>query len=50
MTPDLGVRACERTLSPPNQDIFTAIPKDTFFLTNIDSDVKISIIGIIRLI
>jgi hypothetical protein len=28
MTPDLGVRACVRTLSPPNPDIFTAIPKD----------------------
>jgi hypothetical protein len=31
MTPDLGVRACVRTLSPPNPDIFTAIPKDPFF-------------------
>ena len=28
ITPDLGVRACVRTLSPPNPDIFTAIPKD----------------------
>jgi hypothetical protein len=28
MNPDLGVRACVRTLSPPNPDIFTAIPKD----------------------
>jgi LasA protease len=28
MTLDLGVKACVRTLSPPNPDIFTAIPKD----------------------
>jgi hypothetical protein len=28
ITPDLGVRACVRTLSPPNPDIFTAIRKD----------------------
>jgi hypothetical protein len=32
MTPDLGVRACVRTLSPPNLDIFTQIPKDPIFL------------------
>jgi hypothetical protein len=25
------VRACVRTLSPPNPDIFTAIPKDPAF-------------------
>jgi hypothetical protein len=28
MTPDLGVRAFERTLSPPNLDIFTVERKD----------------------
>jgi hypothetical protein len=28
MTPDLGVRACVHTLSPPNPDIFTENPKD----------------------
>jgi hypothetical protein len=28
ITPDLGVRACVRALSPPNPNTFTAIPKD----------------------
>jgi hypothetical protein len=33
MIPDLGVRACVRTLSPPKTDIFTAIPKEAYSYT-----------------
>jgi hypothetical protein len=33
MVPHLEVRACVRTLSPPNLDILTLIPKDANFLS-----------------
>jgi hypothetical protein len=32
MIPDLGVRACVRTFSPPNPDIFTAIHKEAIIM------------------
>jgi hypothetical protein len=41
MTPDLGVRTCVRTLSPPNPDIFTPIPKEPFVLFMVFTHTKL---------